>query len=86
MHRPALDDDAETGTELDHDVVEEIGRAMGVIYCEDEQLKIGPKEAERDHHRWELDPASSEDYRQRLHDLDGGPADKVLAMTHSHHR
>lgn len=48
------------------DVVDEIGRAMGVTYQDGEELKAGEKERERDRHRWELDPASSEDYKDRL--------------------
>jgi uncharacterized protein DUF6335 len=46
--------------------VEEIGSALGVTYQDNEELKAGEKERERDRHRWELDPASSDDYRDRL--------------------
>jgi hypothetical protein len=49
----------------DQDVVEEIGTSLGVQYADDEELKAADKIAERDRHRWELDPASSEDYRDR---------------------
>ncbi len=45
--------------------VEELGRAVGVTYADNEDLKIGEKERNRDKHRWELDPASSEDYPDR---------------------
>ncbi|HUF16609.1 MAG TPA: DUF6335 family protein [Thermoanaerobaculia bacterium] len=45
--------------------VGEMGRAMGVSYADDEELKLGEKERSRDKHRWELDPASSEDYVER---------------------
>ena len=45
--------------------VEEIGAAMGINYADGEELKAGTKERERDQHRWELDPASSEDYQDR---------------------
>ncbi len=45
--------------------VDEAGRAMGVRYADDEPLKFGDKERKRDHERWELDPASSDDYRDR---------------------
>jgi hypothetical protein len=45
--------------------VETIGRALGVTYADDETLDPGGKEAERDAHRWELDPASSEDFADR---------------------
>ena len=42
-----------------------IGEAVGVTYADGEELKIGEKEERRDRHRWELDPASSEDYVDR---------------------
>jgi hypothetical protein len=45
--------------------VEETGRAMGVSYQEGEELKVGEKERSRDKHRWELDPASADDYQER---------------------
>jgi hypothetical protein len=47
------------------DNVEEIGEALGVTYQDNEELKVGEKERSRDQHRWELDPASSDDYRDR---------------------
>ena len=46
----------------DQDIVEEIGEAMGVTYHDNEELKGGDEIVERDRHRWELDPASREDY------------------------
>jgi uncharacterized protein DUF6335 len=49
----------------DQDVVDEIGKALGVEYQDAEELRASDKVAERDKHRWELDPASSEDYRDR---------------------
>ena len=49
----------------DQDVVENIGRALGVEYHDGEELKGSDKVAERDRHRWELDPASAEDYKDR---------------------
>lgn len=49
----------------DQDVVEEIGRALGVHYEDHEELKATDKIADRDKHRWEMDPASSEDYKDR---------------------
>lgn len=49
----------------DQDVVEEIGRALGVEYDDAEELKGAEKLERRDRHRWEFDPASSEDYRDR---------------------
>ena len=47
-------------------VVDDLGRAMGVTYDDNEELKVGEKERERDRHRWELDPASSDDYQDRI--------------------
>lgn len=49
----------------DQDIVDDIGRALGVEYQDNEELRSGDKVADRDKHRWELDPASSEDYRDR---------------------
>jgi hypothetical protein len=46
----------------DQDRVDDIGRALGIEYADNEELKSGDKIAERDKHRWELDPASAEDY------------------------
>ncbi len=47
---------------------QEMGEALGVTYADDEELKAGEKERERDKHRWELDPASSDDYQDRARD------------------
>jgi hypothetical protein len=49
----------------DQDVVEEIGRALGVEYEDGEELKGADKITERDTNRWEYDPASAEDYKDR---------------------
>ena len=49
----------------DQDIVDDIGRALGVEYQDNEELRASDKVADRDKHRWELDPASSEDYRDR---------------------
>lgn len=49
----------------DQDIVDDIGRSLGVEYQDNEELKAADKVAERDKHRWELDPASSEDYKDR---------------------
>jgi hypothetical protein len=46
-------------------VVEDVGRALGVEYQDGEELKGADKIENRDRHRWELDPASSEDYTER---------------------
>ena len=49
----------------DQDIVDDIGKALGVQYEDNEPLKASEKVRERDKHRWELDPASSEDYKDR---------------------
>ena len=49
----------------DQDVVDDIGKAVGVQYDDNEELKGEAKITKRDKHRWELDPASSEDYEDR---------------------
>ena len=46
----------------DQDRVDDIGRALGIEYADNEELKAADKIIERDKHRWELDPASAEDY------------------------
>ena len=46
----------------DQDVVDEIGRSLGVEYADDEELQGGAEISERDHHRWELDPSSKDDF------------------------
>ena len=61
----------------DNNVVDEIGRAMGVTYADNEELKVGEKERSRDLKRWELDPASSEDYVERVRDDGTDEADKA---------
>ena len=49
----------------DQDIVDDIGKALGVEYADNEELKAADKVTQRDKHRWELDPASSEDYDDR---------------------
>jgi uncharacterized protein DUF6335 len=49
----------------DQEVVDDIGKALGVQYGDNEELKSTDKITERDRHRWEMDPASSEDYKER---------------------
>ena len=46
----------------DQDVVDDIGKALGVQYEDNEELKGEKKISDRDKNRWELDPASAEDY------------------------
>ena len=52
--------------------VDEIGRALGVEYQDDQELQGGDELTERDEHRWELDPASSDDWPHRDEDDDFG--------------
>ena len=49
----------------DQDVVDDIGRAIGVEYQDNEELQGERQSRRRDKHRWELDPASAEDYKER---------------------
>jgi len=49
----------------DQDIVDDIGKAVGVQYEDNEELKGEAKISKRDKHRWELDPASSEDFNDR---------------------
>lgn len=51
-----------------------------VIYEDGEPLRVG-KGRERDCHRWELDPASSEDYAERSSGT-VGESESVLRMRH----
>jgi Family of unknown function (DUF6335) len=47
------------------DVVEEIGKATGLTYQDNEPLHSTEKLERRDKNRWELHPASSEDFNER---------------------
>jgi len=59
----------ETGDESsprpDENVVDEIGDETGLRYGEGEPMHTAEKRDERDRNRWELDPASSEDFERR---------------------
>ena len=46
----------------DQDRVDDIGKALGVTYQDNEELQGGDEIVERDAKRWELDPASSDDW------------------------
>jgi hypothetical protein len=65
----------------DQDIVDEIGRAVGVTYEEGEPLRVGEKEHERDEHRWELNPASAEDFGSRSTEF-ARAAEPILTMHH----
>jgi hypothetical protein len=47
------------------DRVDDIGRALGLTYADEEELVGTEKIVTRDRHRWELDPASAEDFPER---------------------
>src|SRR5262245_33413431 len=49
----------------DQDIVDDIGHALGVEYQDNEGLKGEAKISKRDRNRWELDPASSDDWDER---------------------
>lgn len=53
----------------DQDVVQELGEAVGITYDDAEPLRFGDKVADRDAQRWELNPASSEGYQDRLREF-----------------
>jgi hypothetical protein len=60
----------------DQDIVDEIGEALGVTYQEGEPLRTSEKIEQRDAERWELHPASSEDFAERTREIDQRPAPK----------
>ena len=49
----------------DQDRVDDIGRALGIEYQDGQELQGGEEVLERDKHRWELDPASSDDWADK---------------------
>ena len=59
----ALGDEAPGGDNMtpDQDRVDDIGKALGIEYADDEELLGGDELIERDEHRWELDPASKDE-------------------------
>ncbi len=48
----------------DQDMVDELGEAVGVTYPDEHPLALDKVDA-RDEERWELDPASAEDFEER---------------------
>jgi hypothetical protein len=50
----------------DQDLVDELGKAVGLTYEDGELLHTTEKIERRDEHRWELDPASSEGFEERM--------------------
>jgi hypothetical protein len=49
----------------DQNVVDDIGEAVGINYDDNEELEGADRIEERDRHRWEFDPASSDDFDER---------------------
>lgn len=66
----------------DQDIVDEIGRAVGVHYEDAEPLHTTEKIERRDERRWELHPASSEDFSERNQNYDR-PATSLKADSRS---
>lgn len=66
-HAADLGDEAVGGTAVtpDQDVVDEIGKALGLEMDDQQSIRTNEILEERDDSRWELDPQSSEDYRER---------------------
>jgi hypothetical protein len=60
----ALGDEAPGGDNMTpgQDRVDDIGKALGINYEDNQELQGGDEVTERDKHRWELDPASSDDW------------------------
>jgi hypothetical protein len=50
----------------DQDVVDELGKAAGLTYADDEPLNSDKKVLDRDRNRWELNPASALDQDDEL--------------------
>lgn len=73
QHRTDAGEEAVGGSSPtpDQDVVDQLGKAVGITYGDHEPLRFGDKVADRDARRWELNPASSEDYQERRRELSG---------------
>lgn len=50
----------------DQNIVEQVGKAVGLTYQDNEPMHMSEKIKARDQNRWELDPASSEDFAERI--------------------
>jgi hypothetical protein len=71
----------------DQDIVDEIGRAVGVNYEDGEPLDLDGKIERRDQKRWELHPASSEDFAERVSpvdaDMESAPSEQAPSLPKS---
>ena len=72
----------------DQDIVDELGRAAGIEFEDNQPLRTHDEVlADRDHHRWELDPRSAEDLSEHL--TEGGsledlePLEQLDDTTHN---
>lgn len=54
----------------DQDIVDELGKAAGLTYNDDEPLNSDAKVLDRDRNRWELNPASAQDEEETDEDED----------------
>lgn len=50
----------------DENVVDEVGGAVGISYSDTEPLNANGKLDQRDHERWDLNPASDPEYQDRI--------------------
>jgi hypothetical protein len=57
----------------DQDVIDDIGRATGLTYEDDEPLRSVEKLRDRDVHRWELNPESADDIEEPEDEEPGDP-------------
>lgn len=65
----------------DQDVVDKLGKAVGVTYEDGEPLRFGDKVADRDAQRWELNPASSEGFQERARELSSAASTEPKPLT-----
>lgn len=50
----------------DQNITENLQKAMGISAMDGEPVRTHSRLEQRDNHRWELDPASAEDYSDRV--------------------
>ncbi len=55
-----------TASTPDQNVVDELGRAVGLTYSDTEPLHTDDKLNQRERDRWDLNPASDPDYQERI--------------------
>jgi hypothetical protein len=61
-------EEAGSGTTLepDENVVDEVGGAVGISYSDTEPLNTNEKLEQREHERWDMNPASDPEYQDRI--------------------